>query len=291
MWSNRLSHALTDASEAAADLDAPNKKIAKTAVAATFEEDNVRYCPFDDTLGVLPHGATDEERMLNKKRLQAKLDMVQEAMNDPATMTESMWDAKNIFRWLNKEIAKEHKKLTQSCIKYDKAMERQRTKEYERVDKVQRQRLPPSELQLKLEREQAEKWRVSQSQSSTIRKPQKIIDAFRAGKRTPTVEEQSATAVAASATAVATTVAAVRAVTTAVAASATAVDEQPDEQSDELFSAASAVDAQSATAVEERSAEEKLLTEEDELFSDSEELLRDLIDDQVRMACKVYPNK
>ena len=74
-------------------------------------------------------------------------------------------------------IQDSHKKLREQ-IKYDKTMERQRTKEYERVDKVQRQRFPPSELQLKLEREQAEELRVSQSQSSTIRTPQKIIDAL-----------------------------------------------------------------------------------------------------------------
>ena len=85
-------------------LDAPKKNIAKTAVAATFEDRTWGYCPCDDTLGVLPHGATDEERMLNKKRLQNKLDIVQEAMNDQATVTESMRDAKKRFRWLTKEI-------------------------------------------------------------------------------------------------------------------------------------------------------------------------------------------
>jgi len=42
MWSNQLDHTLTDASELAADLDAPKTNIAKTAVAATFEEDNAR---------------------------------------------------------------------------------------------------------------------------------------------------------------------------------------------------------------------------------------------------------
>ena len=106
--------------------------------------------------------------------------------------------------------------------------------------------------------------RVSQSQSCTIRTPQQIIDALRAGKRGRAAEEQSATAVAASATAVDEQI-------------CEQSDEQPDEQSDELFSAASADDAQSATAVEEQSAEEELLTEADEL-------LRDVIDDQVRMA-------
>ena len=132
---------LTDASEPAADMDAPKTKIAKTAVAATFEEDNVCYCvccllrryQFDDTLGVLPPGATDEDRMLNKKRLQNKLDVVQEAMNDQSNRY-----AKNIIRWLTKEISKEHTKLKQSWIKQDKAMERQTTKEYERVDKAKR---------------------------------------------------------------------------------------------------------------------------------------------------------
>ena len=42
MWSNRLHHTLTDASEPAADLDVPKKQISKTEVAATFEEDNAR---------------------------------------------------------------------------------------------------------------------------------------------------------------------------------------------------------------------------------------------------------
>ena len=100
MWSNRLRHALTDASEPAADLDAPNNNIAKTAVAATFEECNVMYCAFDEaSLKALPRGASDEERMSNKNRLQKKLDAVQESMKDGDTMTESMRDAKKRAKW------------------------------------------------------------------------------------------------------------------------------------------------------------------------------------------------
>ena len=136
MWSNRLRRALTDASEPAADLDAPKTNIAKTAVAVTFEEDNVRYCPFDDTLGVLPHGATDEDRTLNKILLQNKLAMVQEAMDDEETMAEPMRDAKKRAKWLTKDISKGNTKRAQSVLKNDKAMERRRTNEYERVDKL-----------------------------------------------------------------------------------------------------------------------------------------------------------
>ena len=152
MWPNSLSHALTDASEPAADLDAPNKniaktavnlkrllneadldapnnKIAKTAVAATFEEDNVRYCPSDEaSLKALPRGASDEERMSNKKRLQKKLDTVQESMNDKDTMTEPMRDAKKRAKWLTKEIAKEREQLLETPIINDKAMERKKNK-------------------------------------------------------------------------------------------------------------------------------------------------------------------
>ena len=147
-----LGHALTDASEPAADLDTPNKniaktavnwkrcqkaadldapnnKIAKTAVAATFEEDNVRYCPFDEaSLKALPRGASDEERMSNKKRLQKKLDTVQESMNDEDTMTEPMRDAKKRAKWLTKEIAKEREQLLETPIINDKAMERNKNK-------------------------------------------------------------------------------------------------------------------------------------------------------------------
>ena len=152
MWPNNLSHALTDASEPAADLDTPNKhiaktavnwkmlqkaadldapnnKIAKTAVAATFEEDNVRYCAFDEvSLKALPRGASDEERMSNKNRLQKKLDAVQGSMKDGDTMTESMRDAKKRAKWLTKEIAKERTQLLASCIKNGKAMERKQNK-------------------------------------------------------------------------------------------------------------------------------------------------------------------
>ena len=147
-----LGHALTDASEPAAaldtpnkniakaavnlkillneaDLDAPNNKIAKTAVAATFEEDNVRYRPFDEaSLKALPMGASDEERMSNKKRLQKKLGIVQESMNDEDTMTEPMRDAKKRAKWLTKEIAKEREQLLETPIINDKAMERNKNK-------------------------------------------------------------------------------------------------------------------------------------------------------------------
>ena len=152
MWPNSFSHALTDASEPAADLDAPNqniaktavnwkrwqkavdldapnKNIAKTAVAATFEECNVRYCAFDEaSLKALPRGASDEERMSNKNRLQKKLDAVQGSMKDGDTMTESMRDAKKRAKWLTKEIAKERPQLLASCINNDKAMERKKNK-------------------------------------------------------------------------------------------------------------------------------------------------------------------
>ena len=131
---------LTDASEPVAAvrrnkrpdkvLDAkPKAKIAKTAVAAVNPESEAEdtltdaceaegkdrkakpnakttYSPFEDTLGALPHGATDEERGLNEKRLEAKRDVVQEAIDNPATLTESMRDAKKRLRWLNREIAK-----------------------------------------------------------------------------------------------------------------------------------------------------------------------------------------
>ena len=183
--------------------------------------------------------------------------------------------AKKITRWLTKEIFKEHTKLKQSWIKQDKAMERQTTKEYERVDKAQRwfereeaKLERASVIQPKLEREEADKRcaqsrssqrpqsRHQQSQSSRPKTPQTIIDAIQQSKlkERRAVEEPSATAVAASASAVATAVAADGAVATAVAARATTDYEQPDDQSDESIPAASAVDDQSdesnsATAV------------------------------------------
>ena len=114
----------------------------KATKKATFEEDHVCYYQFDDTLGVLPPGATVEDRMLNTKRLQNKLDDVQEAMRHMSNRyAESICQIENetaIIRWLTKEIFKEHTKLKQSWIKQDKAMERQTTKEYERVDKAKR---------------------------------------------------------------------------------------------------------------------------------------------------------
>ena len=152
MWSNRLSNALTDASEPAADLDAPNTNvaktavswkrlhkaadqdepktnIAKTAVAATFEEDNVRYCAFDEvSLKALPRGASDEERMSNKNRLCKKLEAVQESIKDGDTRTESMRCMNKRAKWLLKEIAKETTQLLASTIKNDKAMERKKHK-------------------------------------------------------------------------------------------------------------------------------------------------------------------
>ena len=217
-------------------------------------------------------------------------------------------------------ISKEHTKLKQSWIKQDKAMERQTTKEYERVDKAKRwlereeaklgehpiqvqlghtliiqapdtdlnehvRRLygnkecalmmekltdasePAADLDIKLEREEAERGAASnairersssreevlssredsrprtprlrhqQSQSSRPRTPQKIIDAIQESKLKEIIDafyEQSATAVAASASAVATAVAADGAVATAVAARATADYEQPDDQSERV---------------------------------------------------------
>ena len=115
MWPNRFNNALTDASEPAADLDAPNtnvaktavswkrlhkaadqdepkKNIAKTAVAATFEEDNVRYCPFDEvSLKAKPRGkASYEERMSNTNLLWKKLEAVQESIKNKDIHTEPM---------------------------------------------------------------------------------------------------------------------------------------------------------------------------------------------------------
>jgi hypothetical protein len=105
----------------------------------------------------LKTGATDGDRILNRNLLYAKRDVVQVALDNPDTLTESVRDANNIFKWLNKQINTETENLVLSQIKYDKQMERQRTTEYERVDRLQRRTLE-KELARKLEREQAETW-------------------------------------------------------------------------------------------------------------------------------------
>ena len=102
----------------------PKAKIAKTAVAAV----GLKTQWFEDTLGALKTGATDGDRILNRNMLCAKRDVVQVALDHPDTLTESVHDANNRLKWLNKQIVAETKKLVRSQIKYDNKMDRQRTK-------------------------------------------------------------------------------------------------------------------------------------------------------------------
>ena len=66
----------------------PKAKVAKTAVAA------VGYRPFEDNVGALPGAATGDVRRANKKLLEAKLDVVQLALDNPETLSESVRHAK-----------------------------------------------------------------------------------------------------------------------------------------------------------------------------------------------------
>ena len=158
------------------------------------------YRPYDDDLECLPRGATDEERRKNCDVLEEKKMKVQDAIDNPEKLPERIGLARKRIKWLNKQIAKEKRMLTNSRnsrisdqLKYDKQMERQRTAKYEKADAAHRKRFPPSELQLKLEREGA--YRMPIGARGLIRTPKKIIDALRAER---IIEEQSATAVAAS---------------------------------------------------------------------------------------------
>ena len=101
----------------------PKAKIAKTAVAAV----GLKTQWFEDTLGALKTGATDGDRILNRNLLYAKRDVVQVVLDHPDTLTESVRDANNRLKCLNKQINTETENLVLSQIKYDKQMERQRT--------------------------------------------------------------------------------------------------------------------------------------------------------------------
>jgi len=157
----------------------------QTAVAAdrfAWYEATATYTPWGDDLARLPRGATDEARIANIEKLEKKIDHVQKAIEQPGTLPESIRDAKKRLRYLRRELKSEkdifikrgatavaafrdiaeeeaekkrREKELKEWIKYDKKQERARKKADEKADAQHRKRLPPSEVQLRRERDDA----------------------------------------------------------------------------------------------------------------------------------------
>ena len=124
------------------------------------------YTPYDSgTLECLRQGATDDERKENCRVMEEKMRLVQYAIDNPEKLPESKELANKRVKWLKKQIAKENKMLASSkerlvkeCIKYDKKMERQRTRRYEQVDAEHRKRFPDEEENADAQRRRFERY-------------------------------------------------------------------------------------------------------------------------------------
>ena len=55
----------------------------------------------------MPEGATDEARIANIKKLEFKIDVVENAIENPTTLPEPIGDAKRRLKYLHRELQKE----------------------------------------------------------------------------------------------------------------------------------------------------------------------------------------
>ena len=70
--------------------------------------------PFEDDFVVLPKGATDEERRKNCEAMEAKKRVVQDAIDNPKKLPETIALAKRRVKWLDKQRARERRMLAES---------------------------------------------------------------------------------------------------------------------------------------------------------------------------------
>ena len=147
----------------------------QTAVAAV----NPTYNPFEDTLGAAPSYYTYQERMANLERLQKKRDLVELALKNPKTLTESKYDARKQIRWMNREISKEGKNLgLEDITGQSKGWTKQwlSTKQWRAQSRDQKRASEEQSATAVAASAAANE----QSRSSRIRTPQMIVDAVAA---------------------------------------------------------------------------------------------------------------
>ena len=134
-------------------LEPKRKAIKRTYKHIHSEAHNAPFLPYDSkNLQCLPDGATVEERLENIFEIIEKKTQVQEALENPEKLPvgETPGLARKRVKYLDRQIAKEEKIISAVAekkkernlaahIKYDKKMEAERMRHYEKCDKLHRQ--------------------------------------------------------------------------------------------------------------------------------------------------------